>query len=172
VLTPGDSFLYPSDTGTDPLSINVQNPREGQDSYTQFSGGDISAQAYGRDIRLESASDADLSTMAISQSGDLDTIVGVANVEQAMKIKFITEQGTLLMHPKFGATYAIGTKADESSFNTFYVNVIATLKSDPRITTVDYARFVVVGDVLALDTRVTLNDTNDFVATNFALRRW
>lgn len=175
VLAPGDRFLYPSsEDGTDPFAIAPINPAGSQDSFTSAlsRSGEIATQAFGRDIRLETSSDIDLSNFGISQSGDLDTVVGTANVEQALKIKFITEQGTLLMHPQFGALFAIGSKADAASFNTFRVNVVATMKSDPRISEVEYAKFLVVGDVLLLEARVKLNQTNDYVNTTFALRRF
>jgi len=175
VLAPGDTFLYPVEAdGSDPSTLSPVNPSGNQldTNFSKSAVGEVATQAFGRDIRLVTSSDGELTDFAVDQNGDLGSIVGTANVEQAIKIKFITEQGTLLMHPRFGAKFAIGTKADPSAFNTFRLNVVATLKSDPRISEVSYLRFYTDGDALIMEATVKLNKTNDYVSTNFALRRF
>lgn len=178
VLAPGDSVLYPStDTGgADPFGINPVNTSPDElDAEGQPVVGDVAAQSYGRDIRLKTNvtdGGVELTDISVNQGGDVSTIVGLPNVEQAIRIKFITEVKTLPAHPNFGARYPIGTKADIASFNTFRLNTIATLQSDDRIASVEDLEFTALGDVLALSARVLLNDTRDYLTTSFALRRF
>ena len=176
VLTPGDSFLYPSVSGAaDPNSLNPANSSGTEQDGDSDNPDSLVSQTYGRDIRLrsvQSASDVDFTDFAVNQNGDIATIVGVPNVQQAVRIRFLTEQGQLAMHPLFGARFPIGSKATEFSFNTFQVNTLSTMQSDNRIESVADLEFNAVGDTLFVTGKLLLKDSQDYVATDFALRRF
>jgi hypothetical protein len=121
---------------------------------------------------VESAGGVDFTDVAVNQRGDLATVVGVSNVEQALRIRFLTEQGELAAHPTFGARFPIGSKSDVFSFNTFRVNTLATLQSDPSIKDVVTLDFSAVADTLFVTTKLLLQDAQEYVATSFALRRF
>lgn len=175
VLAAGDRILYPSAGGLDSLAIN---PVTVNDASSELYGaemlGSTAANAYGRDIKLTSLTDErgeNVTDIEVSQTGDLETIYGIPNVDQAIRLKFITEAKQLPAHPRYGARFAIGSKASVNSFNTFRINTLATLQSDDRIDTIDKLQFKTVGDVLYVDAQVTLKATRDYLSTNFALRR-
>jgi hypothetical protein len=173
VLSPGDSILFPS-SGAGSVSGSSVNGEHPSDAET--GGGDAAVnspiqQAYGRDLRLKTTTH-DLTDISVGTSGDLSSLQGVANVDQALRIRFSTEQGELPTHPSFGARFPIGAKAVPSSFNTFRINTLATLRTDPRIASVNSLKFVATGGVLLVDARLTLLDSTDTLSTNFALRRF
>lgn len=176
VLGPGDVILVPVDnsTGVETATISLGDKSLGDnDNQNEFRFGPIQ-QAYGRDLRLKSvtvSSDIDLTDLVIGQSGDISTIAGVANVEQAMRLKFATERGELTVHPRYGSQFPIGSKASSVAFTAFQIDVANTLRSDTRVRNIEKLALAVVGDVIIANVRLTLIDSNDLLATSFALRR-
>lgn len=173
VLTTGDAILFPaSGVGADPTSIN---PVNSSDNELQSSHRSLTEQAYGRDLRLVSTEElagVSLADIQVNQQGDLSTIIGIPNVQQAVRIKFATELGQLPAHPFFGARFPIGTKADVSSFNTFRVSTLRTINSDDRVAEVKNLRFVSQGDILSVSADLVLKGARDITTTTFALRRF
>ncbi len=176
VLGPGDVILCPVDdvSGVEAASINLGDKSlQDTGNKDEFRFGPIQ-QAYGRDLRLKSvtvATDIDLTDLSVGQSGDLSTIAGVPNVDQAMKLKFATERGELTVHPRYGAQFPIGSKASSVAFTAFQIDVANTLRSDTRVQRIDELLLSVIGDVIVANVRLKLIDSNDLLATSFALRR-
>jgi hypothetical protein len=172
VLRPGDAILYPTNdsSGVSPSVINADKSSNAETSEEDTNVNSPIQQAYGRDLRL--SSNAELTDLSVNAAGDISTIQGIPNVDQAVRIKFATEQGALVVHPRFGAKFPIGRKALPSSFNTFRINTLATLQSDFRIKSIESLQFVAVGDALLIDARLVLIDSQDKLSTNFALRRF
>lgn len=173
VLRPGDSIMYPSRASgatQGELTTEVNPSLSEQENTTAVQTGELQ-RAYGRDIGLKSVDGAlDLADFAINNRGDLSTIVGIPNVQQAVRIKFATEQGELPAHPYFGGLFPIGSKATIASFNEYRINAIATIRSDSRIERVENLQFNVVGDTLSISAKLALSKTRDYLSTNFALR--
>jgi hypothetical protein len=176
VLGPGDVILCPvsDSTGVEAATINLgDKSTKDTGNQDEFRLGPIQ-QAYGRDLRLLSvtvATDIALTDLDIGQDGDLSTITGVPNVEQAMKLKFATERGELTVHPRYGAQFPIGSKASSVAFTAFQIDVANTLRSDTRVRNIDQLLLNVIGDVIVANVRLKLIDSNDLLATSFALRR-
>jgi len=171
VLGPGDPILFPS-SGRSSSTVDAST----SDSTDErgLLPDSLAARVYGRDLRLKSVTlgaGVNVSDIAINQQGDLSSIVGVDNVNQAVLIKFSTEQGELPGYPAFGAQAAIGSKLTISSFNTFRNNTIDTLLSDPRISEAKNLVFTSKQDVLGISATLVLSNTSDYLSTNFALRR-
>lgn len=170
VLAPGDSILFPTQGRGPTSTIGTQNP-----TNNQYRGPDDPVvQAYGRDLLLKSTQvgGAELTDIVLSQSGDLATIQGVPNVEQALKVKFTTERGELPAHPKFGAKYPLGKKATPASFNELRITTINTLVSDTRVEDIRDLRFIAVGDKLAVKVDIALVNARNIVPVTLALRRF
>lgn len=178
VLQPGDSILYPvseSDAGVDASQVNLDDTTDAEtENEDSFRYGPIQ-QAYGRDLRLRSVSVAhniDLTDLTVNQSGDLGTIAGVPNVEQAMKLKFATERGELTVHPFFGSAFPLGSKATSASFTRFQIDVRNTILSDPRVEYIEDLDLSILGDVIAVQATMRLLESSDVLSTDFALRRF
>ena len=171
ILAPGDTILFPiSATGSESSAVGTQNPTD-----DQYQGPDDPVvRAYGRDLMLQSKfiGGTELTDIVLSQGGDLATIQGVKNVEQAIKLKFMTERGELAAHPKYGSKYPVGKKATPSSFNELRINTLSTLTSDNRVENVRDLRFIAVGDKLAAKVEIELANSRDILSTSLALRRF
>ena len=175
VLMPGDAILYPADrvVGGAPATVGAQDPTT--DGTRNNSQANTAGQlAYGRDLRLQSTfvGSSEITDLVVNQRGDLGSIVGIPNIEQAIRIKFITERGELPAHSKFGAKFPIGRKASPASFSEFRIDALRTLVSDNRIQTVKSLDFLAIEDVLALAADLVITDSQNILSTSFALRRF
>lgn len=172
VLGPGDLVLYQSnEPGV--IGSNVRIGTATDDEIAELESY-LAAQSYGRDIRIKDTTvdNGFLTDIDVNQQGDISTIVGVPNVEQALNIKFRTEIGSLPAHPGFGANFGLGRKADIAAFNTFRIQTLATLKSDLRVSRVESLTFTTTGDVLSVSAKLQLKNTRDYLSTDFSLRRF
>lgn len=175
VLIPGDAILYPADTvipkNSGLVNSQIQTSNETKNNAQANTPGQI---AYGRDLRLQSVfiGGEEITDLVINQRGDLGSVAGVPNIEQAIRVKFITSRGELPAHSKFGAKFPIGAKATPASFNEFRIDALRTILSDARVQNVKDLQFLAVGDTLALAADVVVTDSQDILSTSFALRRF
>lgn len=168
-LSPGEAILYPSQQG---VSSNSINPVHISDSEAELDDTPIQ-HAYGRDIRLKSVPVglSDLADFYINQRGDISTIVGVPNVNQAIVLKFSTEKGELPVHSYYGASFPVGTKSSINSVNDFRTQTEATLYSDQRVQRINALDFEASGDVLLVAANLTLINSTDSLSLTIPLRR-
>lgn len=179
VLKPGEAILYPERTSSGVDSAGLVGGGNPSDKETEIADESLYGplqQAYGRDLRLKSTSDAsagvDLTDLTINQSGDISTISGIPNVDQAIRIKFSTEAGELPVHPRFGARFPIGSKASNVAFNEFRIQTEATILSDKRVASIENLRFTTFGDAMVLNTNLRMLGTSEALNTSLALRRF
>lgn len=166
VLRPGDEILYPAQMGQTASAVQPHDPK--------FSGISPLADRLGRDLKLqaiEAAGGVTLYDIVISPAGDLETISGIDNMQQAVLIKFETEQGELPTHPTFGIRYPIGSKARVQSAIGFQVNARATLLADSRIGSVDQFNVSAEGNVLNVQTSLTLKGADQALSLDFSVER-
>jgi hypothetical protein len=177
VLVPGDVILCPAEgpIGFDASQININNTTtKDMDNQDESRTGPVQ-RAYGRDLRLRTvtvATDVDLTDLVVGQDGDLSTITGIPNVNQAVKLKFATEQGELTTHQFYGSQFPLGSKATSTAFTTFELNVRNTLTSDTRVDSIEDLTMTLVEDIVVVAARLRLIDGNDLLSTDFALRRF
>jgi hypothetical protein len=167
VLAPGDKLLIPKNQGTEQSqvsrAINTDPAMEAQSPMMK---------KYGRDLLIsDSGTDTAGADLQVGQRGDLATNEGLPNVDQAMKIKFSTEQGELAIHPDFGAKYPIGTKITMLRIQEFYISTRQTFLSDPRIQSINSMKIASDGDRVYTSSKLKLKDTNQELPVTFAVRR-
>jgi hypothetical protein len=170
VLSPGDPILFPS-TGK---ALGRSGSSFSTEEDSALLKDSLAARAYGRDLRLVSSilgPGAAASDLSVNQLGDISSIAGVDNVNQAVLVKFSTEKGELPGYAFFGASATIGSKLNSHSFNTFRNSTIATILSDSRVKDIQKINFSTNADVLSVAATLTLSNSNDYLTTNFALRR-
>jgi len=164
VLRPGDQILVPSH------GIELQSGVELDLSQET----DLLTKRLGRDLRLSSFDAAGGVTdfdLVVNSRGDIDTISGVPNLEQAVEIKFSTEQGTLPTHPAFGLQVPIGSKANIRTLIGFQLNARASLLADSRISDVNRLNFRVEGNTVTVNAELQVADVNESLAVSFDARR-
>lgn len=166
VLRPGQQILFPTQMAQTASAVQPNDPK-----YSNISPLN---ERLGRDLKLraiEGAGGVTLYDVVISSSGDLETISGIDNMEQAILIKFETEQGELPTHPRFGIRYPIGSKARVQSAIGFQVNARATLLADSRIGSVDQFSVSGSGNVLNVKTSLTLKGADQALSLDFSVER-
>lgn len=167
VLSPGSKLIIPlsqtQEAGGVSRAINTDQAMEDQS---------LMMKKYGRDLLInDSGTGVEGSDLQVSQSGDLNVIEGVANVEQAMQIKFATEQGELSTHPDFGAKYPMGTKITMLRIQEFYISTRRTLLSDFRVESISSMKVLTDGDRVYTSSKLKLKDTDQELPITFAVRR-
>jgi len=169
VLGPGAKILVPKSADakdedtTIPRGINTPASQEALSPILK---------KYGRDIRLRPSSGGnELVDFQVSQSGDLDVIESIPNVEQALFIKFATQQGELTTHPTFGARYPIGTKIKGiNKLQEFALNTKITFLQDLRIKEINDLKIFIDGDKIVVSSKLTLQNSNIQLPITFAVR--
>jgi hypothetical protein len=163
VLRPLDPILYPSASSTADSSISpdllVVDPliaRLGRDvkvvSYTELSG----------TVLLD---------LEVCNTGDLSVVEGLNNIQQAIELRFSTEQGSLPLHPTYGVQAPIGSKMKIRTLVGWQINVRSSLLSDERINSINKLAFDLNGNVLSVKANLTIADVNQSLAVNFDTRR-
>lgn len=104
---------------------------------------------------------SDLQTRATNQGSDLETLSGVANLEQALLLRFLTPKGALthLGHPEYGSELykLIGERNTETNRNRAKLHVLEALAQEPRIAEV--LSVTVTSDRLRAPTRIEVTAT-------------
>ena len=155
VLQPGDPILVPAGTtpGDDLSEVpRAVNPDEASEALNP------AYKRYGRDLKLvNSSAGSSYADFEVNGRGDLSMIEGLENVEQAIMIKFSTEQGELATHPLFGAKYPLGEKFPGlQKFHEYSLNVRRTLRQDPRVKEIEKLSLAVEGATMRVDSTVNL----------------
>lgn len=76
--------------------------------------------------------------LVISPSGDLATVVGSANLKQALETRLATYRGDRPLHPRFGSDHmkAVGRAGTKDELDLLRFEVAHAVASDPRIVSV------------------------------------
>ena len=158
----GSPILYPVSASGVGGTINTASVSEDETAGSDQGTLGPVQHAYGRDFRLRSvdvsASGVALTDFKVNQRGDLSSIVGTPNVEQAILLKFSTEKGELIAHANYGAKFPIGSKATPRAINDFRSQSEAIILSDPRVSRIANMSFVVDGDTILAQADVVLVD--------------
>ncbi|MDO8357325.1 MAG: DUF2634 domain-containing protein [Nitrospirota bacterium] len=119
VLSLGSVLLVPIGTD-DPAIAHVVIPQP--DLYTVLLGVDLLTTSIG-DLQVNYG------------TGDLSTVQGVPNLQQAVQHRLMTRKGELPHHPEYGSNLPlhIGHVLDQSRVNVIRMEILQTLLADPRI---------------------------------------
>ena len=164
VLRPGDNILVPSSASRDETSVlsDLTNTT------------DVLVKRLGRDLKLKNTSaipGASIFDIDISNNGDLRLIEGKDNIEQALEIKFRTEQGTLPTHPYFGVQIPIGSKLVARSITAFQMNARGSILADGRIESVDNISVTTDGNVVNINADIRIQEIDKGLQLGFSTRR-
>jgi hypothetical protein len=147
----------PSASGlTAPLTWKVYLPGKSSQPKVSKLG---TERAYGVDLTL--TSDGGL---ALDGSGDIAITSGMDNLNSALDVKLRTELGQLPMHTWFGLPPTVGVKGTQRSVLTVSAAFVATALSDPRVSSVDNLKVVLVKDRLDISARIRIRTDNTVLA--------
>jgi len=118
----------------------------------------------GVDIALGSDND-----VVLSKTGKVVLVGGMANLQQALRLKFITEKGSLLRHPSYGSGLQPGTAVTDITANEVKDQAISTIISDARFGEVQFISVDLQGPILRLSGGVTVNANNSVLPFSFRI---
>lgn len=110
--------------------------------------------------------DGDLAT---NNYGDFRYSYGLTNIVQALKIKFGTQAGTVLLHPEFGLGLAVGAITSDVNPQHIYTSIDRMIKADPRFSGVKTLNVVLNGNTVTINVAVTLANQNGVFPITFKL---
>ena len=106
----------------------------------------------GVDIALGSNND-----IIMDKHGNLALVGGIANLQQALKLKFLTPKGSLRRHPNYGFPVTPGTPTSEISFKDLHTDIQQLIGADPRFGEIQGFQLNLAGPVLMVSGGVTVN---------------
>lgn len=117
VKVPGDLLWLPSDAVV-------------PDAFQPATIRDV--ELYGRDLDLTDG------VPHFAASGELATVAGVANMQQALRLRIGTLRGELVLHPTYGMEklLAVGVEGTFANVSLAGIGVARTVMQDPRVTAV------------------------------------
>jgi len=118
----------------------------------------------GVDIALGSNND-----IVMSKNGDLALAGGLANLQQALKIKFITPRGSLIRHQGFGCGITPGTSQADTSAGEVKDQAEATISADSRFSEIQFLQIAINGPVLSINGSVGVNSSNAVLPFSLAV---
>lgn len=109
----------------------------------------------------------DAGDLAVNNFGDFRYSYGLTNIIQALKIKFGSKKGTVLVHPEFGVGIKVGMINSEFSVQEIYNSLARAIEEDPRFQGLDSLQVTVDGPTLTLNMGVALAGQQGVFPVNF-----
>jgi hypothetical protein len=109
---------------------------------------------YGVDLRVvfrpSGSQQPPLADLFVPPHGDLAVVAGLANLEQALTVLFLTEQGRNVANPEYGLALPIGEANSQERAIAFDLAARRALLADPRIESIARLELAANGDVTSL----------------------
>lgn len=150
-----DLIFIPTDLPVDQEEYPTITQTIKQDSLTQLSKVDLLL--------------TDNFDIAIDGNGDFRFSAGMTNLIQALKIKFITEKGSLLAHPDFGIGVSPGTSTADFSATDLFSDIGSMILSDGRFASIKSLTVSMDGPVLSINLQVELRNNLGVVPISFTI---
>lgn len=169
VLRPSQLILVPAagDAGQTPSISpgNQQYPfRPEETAFDDVLGVDARLLETGGQGTMESYD------LVLDETGDVARVRGHDNMNQAIALKFATENGELPLHPEFGVAATVGARIRNSTFGAINFTARSTLLADPRITGLEGLSITLDGSTLQYSGTVQLAGGAGNLSLNYVLR--
>ncbi len=111
----------------------------------------------------------DTGDLAVNVYGDFRYSYGLTNLIQALRIKFGTVAGTVLLHPEFGLGVRPGTVNSDIQVQQLFNSVNQLIAADNRFAGLSNLQIVLNGPVLTINLGVVLAGSNGVFPLSFTL---
>jgi hypothetical protein len=111
----------------------------------------------------------DTGDIAVNNYGDFRYSSGITNIIQALRIKFGTQAGKLLLHPTFGLNVKPGSISSDLQIQDLYTGINNMVIQDPRFAGVSQLQITLNGPVLGISLAVELPGQTGVFPVSFAL---
>lgn len=107
--------------------------------------------------------------LAVNNYGDFRYSSGITNIVQALRIKFGTQAGTVLLHKNFGLNVKVGTISSELQIQELFNSINNMVTQDPRFTGVSKLQINLNGTTLGISCAISLPGQTGVFPISFAL---
>ena len=111
----------------------------------------------------------DSGDIAVNSFGDFRFAAGMTNLIQALRIKFGTQKGTVLVHPEFGLGVRVGSSVTDIAAQTLYDNINKMLQEDPRFQGLNSLQVSIDGPTVSIGLGVILTGQTGVFPLTFEL---
>lgn len=111
----------------------------------------------------------DTGDLAVNNFGDFRYAYGMTNIIQALKIKFSSISGTILLHPEFGLGVRPGTINSTIQVQEIFNQVNQMIKADSRFSGINNLQILLNGPTLSINIQVVLAGTSGVFPLTFDL---
>ena len=111
----------------------------------------------------------DSGDIAVNNYGDFRYAYGMTNIIQALKIKFGSIAGSILLHPEFGLGIQPGTINSTVQIQEIFRSINELVKADPRFVGVSNLQIIMNGPSLSINLGVILAGNNGVFPLSFGL---
>lgn len=111
----------------------------------------------------------DSGDLAVNNYGDFRFSSGITNIIQALRIKFGTQAGTVLLHKNFGLGVKVGSISSEIQIQDLYDSINTMIQQDPRFIGVSRLQITLDGPTLGISLAIQLPNQTGVFPISFAL---
>lgn len=101
--------------------------------------------------------------LAIDSTGSIGLAGGLTNLQQALRLKFLTVQGTNIFHPSYGAGVRIGSPSSKININKLKEAFTKAVQADQRFSEVLSLKIELGNGVLLINGTVSLAQYNQIL---------
>lgn len=138
LLTTGDSIVLPTANQESDLNFSTMTEYDQKNAYDMSMGMDI-------DLVIPDYDDIQ-NILVMHESDDhhdVATVSGISNLKNSIRRRLLTSYGSLLYHPDYGTHLLnmIGEKINDNLVEDVKVEILRTVKTDPRVSDVKIKTF-------------------------------
>ena len=111
----------------------------------------------------------DSGDLAMNNFGDFRLSAGITNIVQALKIKFSTQRGTMILHPEFGLGLKVGIMSSEVDTQEIFNSISKMIEDDSRFSGISGLRVDLNGPTLSISLGVTIAGQSGVFPITFEL---
>lgn len=145
--------------------IVVQLPNTGYGELEARATTDTPQEIYGVDLLLDDEGDLVID----GNGGDVLTVTGVENLEQALLLRLTTVAGDAAYFPQYGLPLVVGRAISAELFGNAVARVREQFARDPRVRTIDNLAVLLEGDTLGIEFEVIPAHAGDPILVNAPL---
>lgn len=118
-------------------------------------------------------SDVEQAEMTADSYGDLHTVKGIKNLQQALLMRLMTPQGALLHHPDYGSQFhrLLGTLGSPTQLQKIKIELERVIRSDQRVEDVTISDFTFDGNIINVSLQIKPIGLDQIIALGLNLNQ-
>lgn len=162
-VTTGDTIIIPLEVDLLDTDVDSLGDRDKELILGLALGRDL-AVGYDERTYANKGLHGEVMRLQANGSGDIKTVQGVENLKQAITNRLLTPRGSLLMHPNYGSDIdrLLGSRNSRDVAIMLENDILATIKSDGRVESVDVHSSTIEGETYTGEFTVYLHSLQEY----------